>query len=143
MPADAHPHDIHRCAQIFHLQSSALSDDGVASIGTNCQRCPYFQRALRRACAHANNGVALFDEIGDLSLHLQMKRRVASAMLCDEVEKVPLRHECEKTAVGRKMREIRNHDWILSDLPTQFGYLLMRTFQEFVQNAKLIHDFES
>jgi hypothetical protein len=40
------------------------------------------------------------------------------------------------------MGEIRKRDGFIPHLAAQFTYLLMRAFQELVQNAEFMHDFK-
>ena len=49
---------------------------------------------------------SLADQIDDLGVHPQIERRVAPAVLGEEIEKIPLRHEGEELAVRRQVREV-------------------------------------
>jgi len=40
------------------------------------------------------------------------------------------------------MREVRNGDCLLANLPSQLAYFLMRTLQEFIQKTEFVHDIQ-
>lgn len=111
-------------------------------VGTDRQWSADFENAVRRPCADACYSAAHLDEVSHFSLHLQVKCGISPALLGDEVQEVPLRHQGQKMAVRRQMGEIRKRDGFIPHLAAQFTYLLMRAFQELVQNAELMHDFK-
>ena len=58
----------------------------------------------------------LDDEIGDARLHPEMEARIAARLVGEKIQKVPLRHQRDETAMGRQMREIGNDDALVADL---------------------------
>ena len=98
--------------------------------------------AVRSLCAHSGHDAVLFQEIGHLGLHLQVKRGVAACLLLNKVEEIPLRHQRQEAAVSRQMSEIREGDRFAADLAGKLSHFLMRAFQELIQNAEFIHDIE-
>src|SRR5437016_674840 len=67
---------------------------------------PDIKRTLRRIHAHAGDAISFLDQVDRLSLHPQMKARITFAMLCKEVEKIPLRHQRDEFAARRQVAEI-------------------------------------
>src|SRR5438128_6356877 len=140
--ADPHPHHIHRSAEIDHFEACTLADYRMAPVSPNRQLGANLQRAVRRFYVHSRYSAFLLDEIGHFCSHLQVKGGIATGLLGDEVEEVPLWHESEETAVSREMGEIRNCDGILSHLTSELSYFLMRAFQELVQNTEFMHNLK-
>ena len=101
-----------------------------------------FDVAVRRFGAHADDAVALRDQIGGLGLHAQMEFRIALALLGEEIEEVPLRHQRDEFAAGRQMAEVHHRDALGADLEGQARHLLVRHLEEFVEQAELVHQLE-
>src|ERR1700738_2009415 len=78
---------------------------------------------------------SVFNDLGDLGLHPQVKGRIPPGLLGNKIQKVPLRHQTKKFAMGGKVGEICNSDGFGPDLSRQLTYFLVRTFEKFVQNA--------
>ena len=51
----------------------------------------------------AGDAAAFVDQVGGLGLHQQMKARIAPALLGEEIEEIPLRHQRDEFAVRRQM----------------------------------------
>ena len=100
------------------------------------------KRPVWRLGDQADNAAVLFDEIGRLGLHAQVECRVTLAVLGEEVEEVPLRHQRDEFAVRRQMAEIDHLNVFGADLRGQRFDLLMRQLQEFIDQAKFDHQFE-
>ena len=141
-PADPHPHHIHGSAEINHFEGCPFANCGVAPIGAHSQPGPNFERAFRRRRAHSRHSIFFVDEVNHFRLHFQVKRGVALGLLRNKIQEIPLRHEGKKLAVSRQMREVRNRDCVLANLPSKLAYFLMRTLQEFIQKAELVHDIQ-
>jgi hypothetical protein len=60
----------------------------------------------------------------------------------EEVEKIPLRHEGDELAAGGKVREIDDGHDVAIDDRMQLARFLVRHFQEFIEQSKLVHKFE-
>lgn len=63
-------------------------------------------------------------------------------MLGDEVQEIPLRHKGDEPAACRQMPEIGDLDEIVADLAAQRPCLLMRSPQEFLKQAELVHQLQ-
>ena len=74
-------------------EAEAERQGGMTAIGTDSQVRLNFEHSVRGFAAYANDPAVLLDEIGDLSLHFQVKRRVELRVLSNKVHKIPLRHE--------------------------------------------------
>src|SRR4029077_3872974 len=100
--ADPHPQNIHGSAQINYLQTGALAHNGMPAVGSDGKSSANFLHPVWASCAHTNNSSILLDKVGGFGLHLDPKAGIASALLDNEVQKIPLRHERQKLAVRRK-----------------------------------------
>jgi hypothetical protein len=69
-------------------------------------------------------------------------RPVAPGPLGQEVEEVPLRHQRDEFAMGRQMAKIHHRHALRADLSGQRFDLLMRQFQERVDQAQFAHQLE-
>ena len=65
----------------------------MTAIGTDSQVRLNFEHSVRGFAAYANDPAVLLDEIGNLSLHFQVKRRIELRMLGNKVQKIPLRYK--------------------------------------------------
>src|SRR6266481_4629313 len=114
----------------------------MASIRADDEICPYIQLATRRFCADADYAIVLYQQIDDLGLHVQLEIRKSSCVGGDEIEKIPLRHERDEFATRGELGEISDGH----DLPVHHGaqlaHFLMRLFQEFIEQPKLVHQFQ-
>ena len=71
-----------------------------------------------------------------------MERRVTPAVLGEEVEELPLRHEGDEAAVGRQVREVGDRHGLAGDVAGQTPGLLVRPLEEFVEKAEFGEEFE-
>src|SRR5580658_2845091 len=115
----------------------------MPAISTNRKRRANFKRTTLSLCANARNESIFFDEIDYFRLHHQMESRIAPGLFLDEIEEVPLRHQCHELAVSRKVGEIPNGNRFVFYLTRKLAYLLMRKFEEGVENMQLMHQLES
>src|SRR5271166_54052 len=67
---------------------------------------------------------------------------MALGMLCDKVEKIPLRHQSDKSAARRQMGKIGNLEKDIADLSAELPSFLMRPLQKIIKEAELMDDFE-
>ena len=93
--------------------------------------------------AHADDAVAFGDYIGRFRLHTQIKFGIALGMVGHKVQKVPLRHQGDEFAVPGHVREIADDKSHAANFGGQFAKLVMGNFQEFIEQAKLVHQLES
>ena len=92
--------------------------------------------ALRRLDLDANDARAVLDEFSHFRVHAQIETWKALAVRREEIEKVPLRHQRDETAMRRQMREIGHHHAIGADQPGEMIDLFMRQLEEFVDQAE-------
>src|SRR5215813_5439434 len=85
---------------------------------------------------------ALLYDIGRFRLHEKPKSFVSARLLRDKVEEIPLRHERQKFAVRRQMREVGDHQHFARYLSAQFCHLLMWPLKKLFEQAQLVHQFE-
>ena len=90
----------------------------------------------------ADDAPVLLDQVGRLGLHAQVERLVALAVLGEEVEEVPLRHQRDEFAMRWQMAKIDHLNVFGADLRGQRFDLLMRQLQELVDQAEFEHQFE-
>ena len=100
------------------------------------------ERSVRRVGDHAGDASILLDQICRFGLHAQVERLIALALLGEEVEEVPLRHQRDEFAVRRQMAEIGHLKMLGADLRTHRFDLLMRQFQECIDEAKFDHQLK-
>src|SRR5690348_2690523 len=105
-------------------------------IGVDRDRSPW------RLCDEAVYSAVPFAEAGDLGLHQQVERRVRARVRCDEVEKVPLRHQRDELAVRRQVREVAERERLAPDATGDVPNLTVRSREEFVEHAELVEDLE-
>src|SRR5262249_2770978 len=94
-------------AEIVGLESGARTDGRVPSVASNRKVSTHFKRAVLRVGTHARHAAILLDQIDRLRPHAQVERRIALAMVGEEIEEVPLRHQRNELAAGRQVGEIR------------------------------------
>ena len=138
----AKPQHVHRRAVVVALKPGFLAHRRMASVAADHQVGADREHAVRRLGAHAGDAPVLLDQIGRLGLHAQVECPVALALLGQEVEEVPLRHQRDEFAVRRQMAEIGHRKAFGADLPGQRFDLLMRQLQELVDQAEFVHQFE-
>src|SRR4029077_6329209 len=95
------------------------------------------QSTCRNLGPNARHSAIFFQQVGDLSLHLQVKSWIRSSLFSEKVQKVPLRHQPQEFAMRGQVGEVRERDGRAADLAGKLAHFLMRTFEELVQNAKL------
>ena len=95
-----------------------------------------------RRRVQSDDAPILLDQICRLGLHAQVKCFVALAVLGEEVEEVPLRHQRDELAVRRQVAKIDHLNVFGADLRGQRFDLLMRQLQEFIDQAEFEHQLE-
>src|SRR5262249_41177338 len=76
-----HPQCIRGSAKTLNRKAGAVSDRGVAAIGTYDQVCSDFNWSGWCLPSNAHDPAVLFDELRDLGLHSQVECGVAAALL--------------------------------------------------------------
>jgi hypothetical protein len=114
----------------------------VPAVRPNDQVGTNFQRPIRGGRPHANHTAGLFNQAVDVRLHSQMKRGITLATLGQEVEEVSLGHERYERAPRRQMGKIGDCDLGAADVPAELTHFLVRPFEEFLQEAQFVHQFQ-
>ena len=100
----------------------------------------HLQFACRRFHPYADYAVSIDEEVGDLGLHPQIERRETPAALGQEVEEIPLGHECDELAPSRNRTEVGDAHALARDSSAELSYLSVREFQKVCEEPKLVHD---
>ena len=98
---DAKPQDVHRCAVILTVQTRPVAHDRVTPIAANHEIGVNGQFSIGRVGANADDAAPLFDQVGRLCPHVQIKLPVAAAVLGQKIQKIPLRHKRNIFALRR------------------------------------------
>ncbi len=141
-PRQPHPEHVYRCADVLDREAGALAHHRAAAVGADHEHRADFELTVRGFCAHAGDAAAFLDQAGDLGAHMKMKCRVAAALLDQEIQQVPLRHQRDELAARRQVGEIRDPDRRVADHAAEALHPPVRQLQELLQQAKLVDDFE-
>ena len=114
----AEPQHIHRRAIVVALKSRSLAHGRMAPVAADHEISADGERSVRRVGDHAGDASILLDQVCRLGLHAQVERLIALALLGEEVEEVPLRHQRDEFAVRRQMAEIGHLKVLGADLRT-------------------------
>jgi hypothetical protein len=136
------PQHVHGRAEIVCLQPRLLAHGRMASVGADDQIGAHLERARGHARPRADDAPALLDQVGDLGLHTQAEIRIFARVLREEIEEIPLRHQCDEFAAGRQVRKIRDRDHLVADPAAQQSEFLMRPLEEILEQAQFVHDLE-
>src|SRR5215831_7686081 len=115
----------------------------MPSITAHRQSRAHFDFAVPSAGPHPGNRVSLHHQIGNFRFHQQVKAREFLSLLSKEVEEIPLRHETEKFTMSRQVGQIGQRNKVITDLAADLPDFLVRAFEEFTEQAKLMDHFES
>ena len=75
---------------------------------------------------HSNHPFVFDDQVIDLCRHFKLESGIMPCVLNDKIQKIPLWHEGNETAVRRQMGKIRDLQKIVADLPAEGSRLLVR-----------------
>ena len=112
----AEPQHIHRRAVVVALKSRFLAHGRMAPVAADHEFRADRERSVRRVGDHADDASILLDQVGRLGLHAQVECLVALALLGEEIEEVPLRHQRDEFAVRRQMAKIGHLNVFGADL---------------------------
>ena len=140
---DPKPKDVDRSTKIARLKLGSLAYSRAASIGPNHETGAHLKFALWRARFNPNNPPVFPKKIGDLRFHANSEVVVLACLTGKEFEKIPLRHEGNEFAAGRKMGEIGHGDNLVDKMGLDLADLLVRLAQEFFQKPQLMHQLQS
>ena len=103
----------------------------------------HLERASGVVGAHAGDAAALLDQIGRLRPHAQMERRITLAVLGEEIEEIPLRHQRDELAAGRQVAEIGDGiSRVAERMRRSVAAFSCGSLQELVEQAELVHQLE-
>ena len=142
MAGQPHPEYVDRCADVLHLEASPVADDGVSPVCTDSQLGSDLKGAIPCRRSHPDDLAVLFQEPGHLGVHQEVERGIALRSLGDEIEEVPLRHERDELAMSREVSEVGDGHFDVPDVAAQLSSFLVRPFEEFVKEPKLVQDFQ-
>lgn len=71
--------------------------------------------------------------------HTQVELRKTFCVTGQEIQKIPLRHESDKLATGRQVREVGDRHGVAINEAAQFAHLLMRLLKELIKKAEFVH----
>src|SRR4030088_2999898 len=114
----------------------------MPSVASDNEVGTHIERAIRRVGPPTGNRAIGLDQLDRLRTHAQVERRIALAAVGEEIEEVPLRHECDELAAGRQLREIREGVLVTAEVCAQSSGLLVRELEEVVEQAELAHDVQ-
>ena len=124
------PQHVHRRAVIVADEAGLVAHGRMPAVAADGERGADRQRAVRRLGAQPDDAAAFLDQVGGFGIHVQMEAFVALALLSEEIEKVPLRHQRHEFAVRRQMGEIGHRHALGADLGADPFDLLVRHFEE-------------
>ena len=98
------------------------------------------RKATRSRILTANGGVgsSIVEQVGDLGPHQQTEIGIGLCVTGKKIEKIPLRHQRDKFAACQQAAEIRDSDPDSANESGEFGQFLMRSLQEFFQQAEFV-----
>src|SRR5579862_1463589 len=99
----------------------------MAAIGSHRKIGADFQISRRSFSLNPHDFSSFFDDLADLGLHPQVKRRITPGVLSDKIQKIPLGHKSEKLAVSWKVREVGDGHGFVADLTRQVANFLVGT----------------
>src|SRR5579863_1391292 len=103
---EAEPEHIDRCPQIPHRKSSRRAHGRRATITTNHETCMDLKGPVRGSRFDTADPPGGANQPRYLCLHEDPKARKASSLFEQEVQEVPLRHQCDEPARRQHTREI-------------------------------------
>src|SRR5438132_5144065 len=140
--AEAEPQDIHRRSEFFHLQTGLLAHYRISAVRTHYEISAHFDRPIGSICPNTPHAPRLLHEPGYLGLHHKIKFGIASRVLGEKVEKIPLWHQGDETAVGRQVSEVCNGHPQLADLRAELVDFLMRQPEKLFEQPKVVRHLE-
>ena len=112
----------------------------MAAVASNREIGAYLERAIRGIGAHADDAIWLFQQVDRFRPHPQMERSIFLAVVGEEIEEIPLRHQRDELAAGRQVAEIRKLNVGVADDAVELADFLMRAREKGLEQAELMHD---
>src|SRR6516165_12833184 len=111
-------------------------------VGADDKRGRYCQFTRGSLCAHPDETARLFDQFRDFRVHPQIEGRIVRALLGQEIEKIPLWHHGNESALRRQMGEVANLHAGRSYDGTDVVHFPVWELEKFAQQAQLVHELE-
>src|SRR5690348_18141467 len=86
--AQAHPHHVHRRAEINHFEPRTLSNSGMAAIRTDREVSSDLQKSVSCACAYTSDASGVVYKSGGFRLRPQLKTLIFPSLLRNEIQEV-------------------------------------------------------
>jgi len=114
----------------------------MAPIGANDEFGPDYQLPVLRSRPHSDHPFVFDDQVIDLCRHFKLESGIMPCVLNDKIQKIPLWHEGNETAVRRQMGKICDLQKIVANLSAERSRFLVGAAQELRQEPEFVHDFE-
>ena len=119
--------------KIVDDKACALAHGRMPPVGADDKRGRDGQLTGWRLCAQARETAVLLDQFRDIRLHPQIEGRIAPALLGQEIEKIPLRHQSNESALRGQMGKVADLHAGRSDDSAEVAQFSVRELEEFVQ----------
>ena len=114
----------------------------MASIGADGQLRAYFKCAIGSFSFDAGDLTVFLQQVGCLVLHEQAETWEPPSFFRQVIQKIPLRHQRDKFAVYRQVRQIADLRGDAAEATPNAAVFLMRPLQKSFEQAELVHYFE-
>ncbi len=138
------PQHIHRRTEFQQFQSTGTARHRMASIAAHHQvGTDLYRVSVRTQRPDSRDAVLFQNQTGDLVVHTQVEARIPPGPLREEIQEIPLRHECHEFASRRDMPEIGASKCKIAENPARRFRLLVRQFEEIVQQIQFVQHLQS
>ena len=134
--------NIHRHTVLDQVHSWLIARDGMAAIATHDKISMDLNIPAAIPGDNAGNAFPVFQQAGGLVFHEQLKGRKAFCVARKKVQKIPLRHKCDKLAGTGYVPKIGNIKECASDDDPECLDPLVRQFEKLVEQAQFLEHFE-
>ena len=115
----------------------------MAAVAADGESGRDFYGSIRSVGEDAGGGAVLFlDEAGGLPTEAKGEAGAAGGFGGEEVEEVPLGHECDESGVSGDVREVSHRDTAISDKAGEARDFRVGNGEEFFEETELMEDFE-
>src|SRR5216110_972448 len=114
----------------------------MSSVRTDDKVCMHVHFAKRRFCTDTDHPIVLYQQIDDLGFHVQLETWKTLRMAGQKIQEIPLRHKGDELATCGEFGEVSDRHDLPVNHGAQFSHFLMRLFQEFIEQPKLVHQFQ-
>ena len=116
--------------------------DGVAAVAADGEVRGDGYGAVGCEGLDAGGDAVLLDEGGGLPAHAESEGGEVRGFGGEEVEEVPLRHECDELGLGGEMAEVGYAELLAADEDGELGDARVWEGEEFFEEAELVEEFE-